>query len=453
MEKKIVINPVTRISGFLEIQVIVENNVITSAKSDGMMFRGFEKMLRGRSPLDSIYFTQRICGICSTAHGMASALALENALSVIPDKNEAILRDILHGCEFLQNHIRHFYQFTLPDFIKDIGVSPVYDVGHNDFRIPKEINDKIASHYATSIEYGRDAHEMLAVLGGKAPHNHGIAMGGVNCDIDSYKIAKLKSLLDKIQDFVKNVMLEDINIIASYYKDYFKNGIGYGNFMSYGLYDDQYVKPSVLINGTKKGFDSQYINESIYSSWYSSPYEGDPDKQSAYSWIKAPRYQENAVEVGPLARMILSGEYNNGVSTMDRTIARVLETEKVCEILQNKLNQVELKPPTPKKREVPNGTFVGKGLIDTLRGSLGHWIKIENQKISNYDIIAPSTWNLSPKDQKGNYGVVEKALIGTHINNIQSPVEIGRIVRSYDPCISCATHMYSGDYSVEKILI
>ena len=113
----ITINPITRISGFLEIQIEIENNKVIDAKSSGMLFRGFEKMLKGRPPLDAIYFTERICGICSTAHSMASALALEDILKVVPNENDKMTRDFIHGCEFLQNHLRHFYQYTLPDFV------------------------------------------------------------------------------------------------------------------------------------------------------------------------------------------------------------------------------------------------------------------------------------------------------------------------------------------------
>ena len=113
MSEKIIINPITRISGFLQIEVTIEKNIVTGARNNGFLFRGFEEMLKGRSPFDAIYFTERICGICSTAHGFVSAISLENALNIVPDENGAILREIMHACEFLQNHIRHFYQFTM----------------------------------------------------------------------------------------------------------------------------------------------------------------------------------------------------------------------------------------------------------------------------------------------------------------------------------------------------
>ena len=225
MGQKITINPITRISGFLEIQVEIEKNQIIDAKSSGMLFRGFEKMLKDRPPLDAIYFTERICGICSTAHSMASSLALEDILKVTPNNNDKMLRDFTHGCEFLQNHLRHFYQYTLPDFIKGPEIEPLYVDEHRDYRLPKDLNQKLSKHYIKSIEYSRLAHEMLAVLGGKAPHNHGIFVGGITVNIDITKFTKIKSILNSINEFVNNIMLPDVNIIAKYYPDYFENGM------------------------------------------------------------------------------------------------------------------------------------------------------------------------------------------------------------------------------------
>src|SRR5690349_13589682 len=111
MVKRIKINPITRISGFMELDVTVENGLVTDARTKGVMFRGFEQIMVGRSPFDAIYLTQRICGICSAAHSVAASLALEDALGIIPTEQGRYLRDIIHGCEFIQNHIRHFYQY------------------------------------------------------------------------------------------------------------------------------------------------------------------------------------------------------------------------------------------------------------------------------------------------------------------------------------------------------
>lgn len=452
-----IINPLTRISGFLEISVEIEDGVVAEAKSTGSFFRGFEIMLNGRPPLDAIYFTQRICGICSTAHSMASTLALEEALNVVPTDQGKALRDLVHSCEFLQNHLRHFYQFTVPDFIALPKEQCLFAAAHQDFRLSKEKNAKVADHYFQSLEMSRSAHEMLAVLAGKAPHDHGIFVGGITVQPTIDKIVKFRSLLKKIKDFVEDYMIPDVTVIGQAYDDYFYLGKGYGNLLSYGLFDDisglpdLYLVPSVLINQRREPFSKERIAEWQTYSWYQNgmpqpPYEGttNPDvhKEPGYSWVKAPRYHGVPCEVGPLARMILSGEYRNGVSAMDRTVARVLETKKIIGIMEKLLEFIQPDLAPQEKYLVPDQAR-GAGLIDTTRGALGHWLKIAGGVISHYQIVTPSAWNLSPKDGTGQRGVLEKALVGTPVKDIENPVEIGRIVRSYDPCISCATHVHT----------
>ena len=231
MSKRIVINPLTRISGFMEIDVIVEQNQVVEAKTKGNLFRGFEQMMVGRSPFDAVYFTQRICGICSAAHSMASSLALENALKIEPMEQGKYLRDIIHCCEFLQNHIRHFYQYTVPDFVK-IEQNTLLLSDHDDFRLPKVINDRISQHYFESLAISRSAHQMLAVFGGKAPHNHGVFIGGITTQATAEKVVHLDSILQKISLFIDQKMIPDVYDIARYYPDYFRLGGGYGNFVN-----------------------------------------------------------------------------------------------------------------------------------------------------------------------------------------------------------------------------
>lgn len=465
MAEKFIINPVTRISGFAEIEVTIEGKKIVHAKTKGILFRGFEKMLLGRNPFDAVYFTERICGICSTAHAIASTLALEDALKIKPSEQGRYLRDITHGCEFLQNHIRHFYQYTIPDFAKIPNISTIYNIEHNDFRLPKDINDSIAKSYFDSLDLSRKAHEMLAVFGGKVPHNHGIFIGGITTQPTVDKIIKIKSILKEISDFIDNKMIPDVYAIAKYYEDCFNLGKGYGNFLSYGCFDNYkdlgtlYVNPLTYLNGKISKFESGNITENIDYSWYEGEKdtytplqelpEPDMDKQKAYTWVKAARYNNLPYEVGPLARQWLSGEYKNGISLMDRTIARVLETKKIAKVINILLDNVIPNISVQVKYELPDRAE-GKGLIDTTRGALGHWTKIENKIISFYQLIPPTVWNFSPEDQNRHRGVTEEALIGTPIQNIDYPVEIGRIIRSFDPCISCATHVHCAGQEVKS---
>ncbi|KRQ86159.1 Periplasmic [NiFeSe] hydrogenase large subunit [Caloramator mitchellensis] len=422
MGRVINIDPITRISGFLGIEVEVNDNRIIDAKTHGNLFRGFEKILKGRAPLDAIFITERICGICSAAHSIASSLALEDALNIVPNPNTIFIRDLIHAFDIIQNHIRHFYFFTVPDYVKIEGVSPLDRRCHSDYRLPFEINNKIASDYFRSIEFSKLAHEGLAVLGGKAPHNHGTLPGMVNIILDAYKIEELKSIVKKLIMFVDEFLLEDARIISNYYDDYY------------------YVKPSVIIEGVKDKLNVDRIKENIKYSWYvnrNGEVIADVNKPDAYSFVKSPRYNNKAMEVGPLARMVLSGEYKGGNSTMDRIVARSLETKKILEIMNELLNRIEL---ATEKREYNIPNFAdGLGLTDTTRGALMHYVKIENKTIEDYDIITPSPWNLSPRDDN-SYGIVERALIRTRVDKMDDVAEVGRIVRSFDPYVSCATH-------------
>lgn len=442
----------------MEIDADIDNNLVTDARTEGLLFRGFEKMLEGRSPFDAVYFTQRICGICSSAHSIASTLALEDALGIAVPEQGKYLRDIIHGCEFLQNHIRHFYQYTAPDFIRFPEGYTLLESDHHDFRLPRTKNDLVVKHYFDSLEYSRNAHEMLAILGGKAPHNHGVFIGGISSQATPEKIERLRSLLLPIRQFICDAMIPDAYTISEYYPEYFELGRGYGNLLTFGCFNGYetlgtlYVNPSTYNDRKITGLHPGEITESVYSSWYAAkkesytPFEtiAEPDmrKSGAYSWVKAPRYRGLPYEVGPLARMWLCGAYRNGISAMDRTLARVLEAETIANIMLILLDSLIPGVCDQKEYVIPQSAY-GAGLIDTTRGALGHWIRIENQVISLYQIITPSAWNLSTRGRDNLPGPGEKAMIGTTIRTSDAPAELGRIIRSFDPCVSCATHVYS----------
>lgn len=227
-------------------------------------------------------------------------------------------------------------------------------------------------------------------------------------------------------------MIPDVYTVARYYSDYFSMGRVYGNFLSYGCFNDYwdlgtlYVKPLVFANGKIRNFDPAGITEEIDYSWYTGrvdvcrPLETIPDadmnKEAAYSWIKAPRYGDRPFEVGPLARQWLSGEYRNGISTMDRTIARVLEARKISEVMDVLLHNLIPGVSVQEVYRIPE-TAVGAALVDTTRGTLGHWLKIDKGVISFYQVITPSAWNLSSRGNNGLRGTAEQALTGMMIRD------------------------------------
>lgn len=458
---KITIDPVSRISGLLEIDVDIENNKIIEAKSSGMQFRGFEKIFQGKHPLDVIYLVSRVCGICSVHHSIVASMALENALGITPDANGELIRNLANGFEFLQNHIRHTYQLVLPDYVYLGEINPLYkhiDNESADYRIPKNINDTLAKHYIESLNYSRKTHKAVAILGGKAPHAHGIFVGGTTTNMDIQKYQEVKVILYEIKKFIDENLIPDIYTIANYYPDYFTIGKGYDNLMDYGLYYNdmfpiKYVSPGVIINGNKEKLDINNITEDVKYTWKNDLGDIDEKKLDAYSWINAARYKQYPMEVGPLARMIIGGYYKYSISVMDRIIARGLECKKICECMEGIIEKIRLQPAYQRAWEIPEKAS-GFAILGATRGGLGHWVEIENKLIKNYTLITPSTWNLSPRDSTGMRGPVEEALVGTHIDDMKKgPTIIGRIVRSFDPCSNCASHITSDKHSPINIQI
>ncbi|HWQ78506.1 MAG TPA: nickel-dependent hydrogenase large subunit [Anaerovoracaceae bacterium] len=469
MSERITINPVTRISGFMEIEAAVENHRVTDARVKGLMFRGFEQMLKGRNPFDAAYYTERICGICSTAHSLAATLALEQALSVTPTEQGRFLRDFMHGSEFLQNHLRHFYQFVVPDYVRlPEQQCALFDTCCEDFRLPEEKNAMLVQHYFDSLNVSREAHEMIAVFGGKAPHNHGVFVGGATTQATADKIVQLKTILNDTTHFIEEVTLPDAGVIAQYYPEYYQMGGGRGNFLSYGCFDNYpslgtlYLDPAIKVGDEIRALDPSRITEDIDFSWYTgelnqySPMQtipvDDMEKPEAYSFIKSSKADNMHFEVGPLARQWLSDGYRHGISSMDRVVARIYEAKKIAEILKTLLDNMDLYAATQREFEIP-ASSAGAGMVDTTRGALGHWIKIENQLIDFYQVITPSVWNLSSRSNDGAPGTAEQALIGTEIENEENPVELMRIIRSFDPCVSCGTHVYYPDKAPKFFVI
>jgi hydrogenase large subunit len=464
MTTTIKIDPVTRLEGHLKIEVEVDsNNKVINAHSTGNMFRGFEKILTGRDPRDAIHITQRICGLCPVSHAISSVKAIEEAFKFKPTFNAVLLRNLIQGGNYLSDHILHFYHLALLDYAKGPTQSP-WTPGYSvDFRLSDAENSAIMTNYIKALDIRRKAHEMTAVFSGKIPHVMTIVPGGVTQKPTAENILKYKTYLNEIKGFIDNQYMSDLNLIATKYSDYYNIGKGSGNLLTYGAFDldangNTLFKPGIYKNGTYSAIDMTKIKEYAGYSWYTTdsgnnhpssgktePYYG---KAGAYSWLKAPRYNGEVFEVGPLARMFMNKEYTRGISVMDRHMARGLETKKLAEQMVNWINSVSITQSVYTQLSVPS-SGVGVGLTEAPRGALGHWLAFSSQRVSNYQIVTPTCWNVSPRDDFGQMGALEQALVGVTIKDIKEPIELLRIVHSFDPCTGCSIHVMDPEKNVK----
>lgn len=481
---RINISPFNRVEGDLEIIVEVKDGKVRNAKSKGVMFRGFEMMLKGRNPMDAIVFTSRICGICGASHGLASSKAIRNAWKSKMPENAYRVKNIVLAIENLMSHIVHFYALFAPDLTnKKYSSYPGYPELVRRFLPFKGIS------YLKAIRARPSMLELMGVFAGKWPNTLVFQPGGVTCSIDTSRQTKALGLLRELQNFVEETLLgcgidrwlenKSLDDLESWLKEshhqdsdlgiYLKSGrelgldkIGQGptRFLSYGVYElpeGGTWLPGGYYDQGFFSFDGQKIAEHIKYSFFEG-YEGGihpsegmtqpyVDKKGAYSWAKSPRYDGKVVQVGPLARMILDKDpliYDIfsrwGPSVFLRVLARLHEAVRLVRQVGIWIKEIDERKAFYKKPRVPTEAK-GIGLTEASRGALGHWIVIKNGKIETYQVVTPSAWNLSPKDSLDQPGACEQALIGTMVEDVNNPVEVGHVVRSFDPCLVCSVHM------------
>ncbi len=504
--RTITIDPITRIEGHLKVEVITEAGVVKEAHCSALLFRGFENILLERDPRDAALLVQRVCGVCPVGHAACSALCLDDAFGVdgsVPD-NGRVMRNLILGANFIQSHILHFYHLAALDFV-DVAAAADYEgadeslrgvrdfIGRGelapfvpryegDYRLSKEANQAATAHYVKALEARRAAHELGAIFGGKLPHEVGIVVGGVTEVPTSDKIAAFLSKLAALRGFISDVYIPDVLAVAQAYPDYFEIGAGCRRWLAYGGFDLETAETDLLRR--KRMFpagrvgadlslapvDPGKIAEYVRHSWFEdatsglAPGAGEtrpaPDKESGYSWIKAPRYDGKPHEVGPLARTLVAYAAGDAAvkrqvdgllarfgakpealfSVLGRHAARALETARVAEAMEQWVMELQPDEPVCDWRPVPESGS-GMGLTEAPRGALGHWAEIEGGRLSRYQLVVPTTWNASPHDDEGTPGPIEQALIGTKIKDPENPFEVVRIVRSFDPCLACSVHM------------
>ena len=224
--RKITIDPVTRLEGHLKVEVAVDGGKVVDAHVVGTMYRGFEPILAGRDPRDAVFLTQRICGVCPVSHATSAALALDDAFGANVPTNGRLLRNLILGGNYLQSHIVHFYNLSLPDYVRFPEIAPFTPHYQGDFRFNQETNDRLVGNYFKGLEMRRKCHEMIANFCGKMPHQASIMAGGVSAVPKKEGIEKFRALLAEITAFVENDYQQDVYLIAKAYDDYFKSGVG-----------------------------------------------------------------------------------------------------------------------------------------------------------------------------------------------------------------------------------
>jgi hydrogenase large subunit len=557
MMTRLAIDPITRIEGHLRLEVEHADGKVQDVWSSGTMFRGIELILAGRDPRDAWAFAQRVCGVCTHVHALASVRAVEDALGITVPPNAQLIRNLMHATQLVHDHVVHFYHLHALDWVDVVSAvsadptatarlcrhnnpgwprsTKAYftDVrdrlkryvasgqlgpfaggywGHPAYRLTPEANLLAVAHYLEALEWQRDIIRIHAILGGKNPHPNTFVVGGMAVEfapdspagVNAAALDDLAVLARRAKRFVNLVLLPDVRLIASaYVGDWTTLGGGLGNFMAYG----DLVEPGAaasqpfLPRGRIVGrdltqaleVDQRAIAETVARSWYrytsgddglKHPYEGetipaytgptppyDHITTPKYSWLKAPRYDGVAYEVGPLARMVIGYAQGRGdiraavddllgalglpmsalFSTIGRLGARAVETQLVVDrmsawVAQLKANQrageLAVADTTLWEPATWPNRAQGWGAVEAPRGALGHWIRIADGKVANYQMVVPTTWNGSPRDAVGARGAWESALVGTPLADPGRPLEILRTVHSFDPCMGCSVHVY-----------
>lgn len=479
--------PLNRVEGDLEVSAEIEGGVVVDARASATMYRGFERMLKGRGALDGLVLTPRVCGICSQSHLAAAAAALERISGVRPPDGATRLRHILLLLEHAQSDVRHTFLSFAADF-----ANPAWA------RLPLHA-DALRRwepfRGETVLEVVRESKCLLegyALLAGQWPHSSSVVPGGVVWAPGTAEYLQTRLLVTRVREWYERRILgctlerwarvdsaaaldewlaespshrgSDLGALITVAGSAGLEawGRGTGAYLSYGTLEQpggerlwapgfrdaggfRPFRESAVIEHTAHSYYSDELSERHPSAGLTVPYatglEGD-----RYSWAKAPRYEGCAAEVGPLADALVSGDplvtdlvERRGASALVRQLARAVRPARLLPALERCLAKAD--PGTPvysPPGEILDGE--GAGLVGAARGGLGHWVKIRDGKIDSYQIVTPTTWNASPRDTAGRRGPIEEALVGTPVADPENPVELGHVVRSFDACLVCTVH-------------
>lgn len=488
-----------RVEGDLELALTVEGKRITDARAIGRMYRGFEQILIGRHARDGLVITPRVCGICGTAHLYAAVTALETAWQCPVAPNGTRVRNLCLMVEEAQSDSRHtFLMFAIDLCNEKYRKHPLYPQIVEAFQAFK------GKTYCQTIRHTKQLLEIVALFGGQWPHSSYMIPGGVTTVQSRKELLRAQTILDSYLRWYEDAVLgcaserwlalasgadfqawlderekhrrSAAGLFLRFSRDIGLARLGRGEdkLLSYGAYfDPDHWQPPFAErrcwrrpgfqdgrDGPLSGFSAANVEEHIDYSWFVK--EGDErhpgrsrtipaydPNSKRYSWAKAPRYDGEVAEVGALAELVVAGDplmtalwREEGATVWLREFARLHRPlltlhamrDTVRDLLTDCFDHPYYLPPTPVD------TAAGAGLVQAARGGLGHWLSLTDGKISGYQIISPTTWNASPRDDKGRPGHWENTLIGTEIEDLDNPLEVEHIIRCHDACLVCCVH-------------
>jgi len=475
-ERSLLVGPFNRVEGDLEIRLEIDDGHVAAAFANAPLFRGFEMMMLGKEAMDALTITPRICGICSISQSSAASAALGSLADSVPAPQGALAAAIMHAVENICDHLTHFNLFFCADFARPAyGTRPWHDLAIQRWTA---LN---GSAVRACVEARAQILHIVGLLGGKWPHTLAIQPGGVTRAPTARDRIRMTSILHRHRRYLEDVLfgapVEDFASLstAGALTGWDKGdaglfmriadslnlgamGAGPGRYLSFGAYpmQDRYAfARGFWAEGRLRSVDTGAISEDLSHAWMlgpdAHPSQGQtrPDEDMtdpAYSWCKAPRLGGQVVETGAFARQVVDAHpaaldlARNGSTVLARVAGRLLEVARTQLLLESWMQALR-----PEARFIDTVTLpadgTGHGLVEAARGALGHWIRVEGDKIAGYQIIAPTTWNFSPRDATGTPGPVEAALVGAEVGDGEdTPLSVQHIVRSFDPCMVCTVH-------------
>jgi hydrogenase large subunit len=485
---RVVVGPFNRVEGDLEVRLEIEGDRVREAFVTATMYRGFEQMLPGRDPMDALTIVPRICGICSLSQSVAAARALAALAGVEAPPNGVHAVNVMSAVENIADHLTHFYLFFMPDFARDAYAGRPWHA-----EAVRRLAAGSGEHARRALAARQRWFTIMGTLGGKWPMSGAVLPGGSSRAVEASERLRLLALVDEFRRFAEDTLFGappeevaaldgeaalrawqardpaagDLRLFLAIAADLRleRLGPGPGHFLSYGAYPQPgggFAIPRGLWSqgsATLQAPPLQTITEDLSRAWLAGPDEPlhpsagltEPaaDKPGAYTWNKAPRLAGRVVETGAVARQLAAGHpllrdlaARHGGSVFTRVVARVVEVAVVLPWVTQWLKA--LKPREPFFAAAPGPAWPdgdAAGLAEAARGALGHWVSVRGGRIVRYQIVAPTSWNFSPRDAAGTPGALEAALVGTPARaGDPMPVAVQHVVRSFDPCMVCTVH-------------